>query len=105
MNELLELMRADIACHTQSSAIFMRVELEKAVNVIEEVLLEESCFSLKDLDIDGNDLIQLGFNQGPEIGHCLEHLLDLVISDVLCNNFDDLINESEVYLKSIKNVI
>ena len=79
MRELLDLMRADIACHTRDDAIIMRKKLDDAVKVIEEVLSEENCFSLKDLAINGKDLIQLGFEQGPKIGQCLNELLELVL--------------------------
>ena len=43
-----------------------------------EILEKEECFSLKNLAVDGNDLIKLGY-KGKEIGKALDFLLSLVI--------------------------
>lgn len=103
MNELLELMRADIACHTRESALIMRSQLDEAIKVIEEELNEANCFKLKDLSVNGNDLINLGFEQGPEIGYCLNQLLELVISDEIENDHAKLIEAAKNILSN-KNI-
>ncbi len=36
---------------------------------------------LRDLAIDGNDLIELGFRPGPQLGHILHDLLDAVVDE------------------------
>jgi tRNA nucleotidyltransferase (CCA-adding enzyme) len=59
--------------------------IHKLLNALEEVLKEKDCFTLKDLDINGNDLISIGIKQGKEIGNILNTLLDKVINEELEN--------------------
>ena len=47
--------------------------------IFEKVLLEDSCFTLKDMNIDGNDIIRLGVPQGEAVGEILENLLNLAL--------------------------
>ena len=60
-----------------------RVELAKAL--LEELLREKACFTLKDLAVGGSDLIALGVPKGPQVGKTLKHLLELVM-DGACPN-------------------
>ncbi len=66
-------------------------------NIITEIITEKECFSIKDLAINGNDLIQLGF-KGKKIGETLNCLLDLVIKENLENKYEDIIS----YVKNKK---
>ncbi len=59
-----------------------------------KILEEEQCFSLKDLEINGNDLIQLGYC-GKEIGLCLNLLLEAVIDGKAENTKEALIKIAE----------
>lgn len=68
---------------------------KKTYDTINEILNEQECFSVKDLKINGNDLIGMGF-KGREIGEILDSVLDLVISDKLKNE----INEITDYVQS-----
>ena len=58
-------------------------------NIINEIITEKECFSLKDLAINGNDLAEIGY-RGKQIGQMLNSLLDLVISEKLRNNHTEL---------------
>ena len=40
-----------------------------------------SPYRLRDLAVDGSDLLALGYREGPELGHALERLLDEVVAD------------------------
>lgn len=53
--------------------------------VLEEVLSENCCLSIKDLAIDGKDLMELGVQPGPEMGKILEKLLEMVLEETLEN--------------------
>ena len=59
-------------------------------NILEEVLQENECFSLKDLAVNGKDLIEIGFHPGKELGNTLNDLLQLVI-DGVDNNRETLL--------------
>jgi len=84
--------RAD--CTAQS--LYFRTEkldeIDKVEEVAKEVLRENECFKLKDLEVNGNDLISLGIKNGVEIGEILDTLLNLVVED-------ELLNEREILLK------
>jgi len=46
---------------------------------------------LSDLAVDGNDLIALGFEPGPELGRVLNELLDAVVDEPALNTGDVLL--------------
>jgi tRNA nucleotidyltransferase/poly(A) polymerase len=46
---------------------------------------------LRDLAIDGNDLIELGFRPGPQLGHILHDLLDAVVDEPALNTRAELL--------------
>ena len=54
-------------------------------SLIEEILRENACFSLKDLAVNGRDLQALGYT-GREIGTCLQFLLEQVMDESLPND-------------------
>ncbi len=58
---------------------------------IKELEEEGRCLSLKTLNIDGNDLITLGFQKGPVIGEILKEVLELVSEGILPNSRELLI--------------
>jgi len=47
-----------------------------------------------DLAVDGSDLIELGYVEGPELGRALESLLDAVIERPELNNRDELLERA-----------
>ena len=59
--------------------------------IIAEIQADNACFSLKDLAVNGRDLMVLGF-AGKEIGTCLNKLLELVIEEKLPNEKEALLN-------------
>jgi tRNA nucleotidyltransferase (CCA-adding enzyme) len=50
--------------------------------------------SLADLAVDGSDLIELGYVEGPELGRALESLLDLVVERPELNTRDQLLERA-----------
>ena len=89
---LLDIRMADILAHaegTQESRIERCVALR---NIAEEVISSEQCFKLKDLAVNGNDLMDIGIPQGREIGNTLNWLLDMVINGEAENKKDELLN-------------
>ena len=55
-----------------------------------DILARGDCFTIKALDISGNDLIEYGL-QGHEIGETLKSLLDIVIENPKLNDKATLI--------------
>ena len=68
---------------------------DAALALLETILQEQSCFSLKELAIDGNDLLEAGFAPGPEIGAVLNALLDKVVEQQLPNDKNTLLEEAK----------
>lgn len=59
---------------------------------IEKVLQEDSAFSLKDLAIDGHDVMQvLGVHPGPHIGRILNEVLEAVLEEPALNDKEKLV--------------
>ena len=69
--------------------------LEKNRALIQEVVDNNSAMTIKDLAINGKDLIQMGMKPGPEIGQILSKLLDLVIESPELNTREELIQVVE----------
>lgn len=82
---LLKVQRADLL----AQSMYKREEkLEKfnlACETFSRVVEEEECFKLRDLALNGHDLIRLGITNGKDIGNTLKLLLSLVIDEKLDN--------------------
>lgn len=61
--------------------------------LLEEIRREDACLSIKDLQINGRDLMALGL-KGPKIGQTLSALLDLVLDEQLPNHREALLKEA-----------
>ncbi len=87
---LLKMKRADTLA--QSPICRDRLEyLDRLEKTAREIIAQNACFSLKDLTINGSDLIEMGFKPGREIGVILKNLLDEVIGGKLPNKKEELI--------------
>ena len=65
------------------------------VETMKEVLADEECFTLKQLEINGNDLMNIGVKDGKLIGKILKTLLSLVIEDKIENNRAKLLEKAK----------
>lgn len=92
---LLDVRLADVLAQSPEYALNRINNIYKLLNALEEVLEEKDCFTLKDLEINGNDLISIGIKQGKEIGNILNTLLDKVINE-------ELENKKEVLFEYVK---
>lgn len=72
---------------------------KKSYEIIEEILNQKECFSVKDLKITGNDLINSGFS-GKKIGDILNVILDRVIKEKLINDHDRILEYVEKHFKN-----
>ena len=83
---LLEIRTADMMAHS-SINLDSRLKKQKLLyEVLENVLNEEQCFTIKDLAINGKDLMEIGYKQGKQLGAALQGLLDCVITDEVEND-------------------
>ena len=66
-------------------------------NVLEAVLADGVCFNVKDMAINGRDLMALGA-RGKAVGECLSHLLSLLLAEKLPNERECLLEAAKVHL-------
>ncbi len=94
---LLKVKRADIAAQ---SSYYKKEKLELldvSEKILDQIVAEHQCFSMKDLDINGSDLLKLGIPQGKEIGRILDTLLNMVINE-------EIPNEKKLLQEAAKNI-
>ncbi len=66
--------------------------LSAAENLLNEIIDNNDCYSLKTLKINGNILKNIGITNGKEIGGVLNSCLEMILKNPEKNNEDDLIN-------------
>lgn len=96
--KLLHVRMADIKAHargTQDSRIERCLAL---CGILEEVIEQEQCFSMKDLAIRGKDVMSFGVPEGKIVGDTLRHILDMVISGDIPNEIEAQMDVAKQYL-------
>ncbi|MDO5517195.1 MAG: CCA tRNA nucleotidyltransferase [Clostridium sp.] len=88
--DLIELKRGKAICNKIENKNRFD-EYNEILSKINNIIKNKECYSLKQLNINGNDLINLGFNRGKDIGSVLKCLLDIVIEDPKSNDKDKLL--------------
>ncbi len=73
----------------------MSVAFAKAEKLMDEQLNAEPVFGIKDLAVNGSDLIELGMEPGPSIGNVLQALLEAVVDGDVPNERDALITYAQ----------
>jgi len=85
----MELQDADLRSHSTDQQL--RLELiNDSRKLLTQLINDKVCYSLKDLAINGDDLIKLGYS-GKNVGELLNHLLEEVIEERLENDRESLI--------------
>ena len=97
LEQLLLLQEADMGSKgtgkNSDSSVFTQIR-----TVIAEIQAENACLSLKDLAVNGSDLIALGFKPGKALGSCLQQLLEQVLDEQLPNDRAALLAAATHYL-------
>lgn len=75
--------------------------VQELENRIEEIVAKNEALTLKDLKVNGQDLITLGIPKGPLFTQILNYLLETVLDDPNMNEKNKLINLANNYYKSI----
>ena len=89
--DLIKVQRADILSQNPVYAEERLLNLVSIESKLDLILSQNECFNLKDLRINGGDLIDIGFKKGKEIGETLKYLLELVIQNPKLNEKEELI--------------
>ena len=75
--QLLEVKRADNAAQSPDDRPRL-VDIQRAEDILDALLARRQCFSLRELAVDGRDMMALGL-RGRDIGAALQFLLDAVL--------------------------
>ena len=84
--QLVQLKRADALAHAPGPSRDERTQRAAELEALGRALLaRQACFSLKDLAVNGRDLIAAGYVPGPAVGEALTALLDAVTDGAVPN--------------------
>jgi len=86
LRQLIEVKRADAMAKADQYRQGDMDALDRITATIDEVIEQQQCFALKDLAVDGRDLIAVGVPQGTAIGKWLNRLMDMVIDEQVEND-------------------
>ncbi|MGB2989627.1 MAG: HDIG domain-containing metalloprotein [Candidatus Zixiibacteriota bacterium] len=96
---LLDLRRADVVAQGKGGNTEDVDELEERIRLEIE---RQPPFGLKDLALDGNDIMKtFDIPPSPLVGQVLNYLLELVLDDPEVNQKDRLMKEAEFFLKNV----
>ena len=99
---LIAVMRADKLAQSENADTFKNLEvLDIMESNIDVVKANDECFTLKNLAINGHDLIGLGVKDGKLIGRTLNYLLDVVLAEPEKNAKDILVALALEYIQRI----
>lgn len=78
--------------------------LQQLRNRIKRILEEENALSLRDLKVNGNDIMKtLKIKQSPLVGEILNYLLENVLENPKLNDRKSLLNLAKQYFTNVKN--
>ncbi|BCX14204.1 MAG: HDIG domain-containing protein [Candidatus Dojkabacteria bacterium] len=102
VEDLMKLRIADASANPLFK--FNPKELDALAERIAQVRSKDMAISIKDLDINGEDIKKhLKISAGPIVGKILNALIEEVIDDPLLNSKDLLLQKAEEYYKKLKN--
>ncbi len=88
--KLMKIQKADIEAQSEYRREQKEIILAETKKFFEEIIEEKECLSIKNLAVNGSDLIKEGMPQGKELGEMLSWLLEKVLEDPSLNTKDTL---------------
>lgn len=89
LERLLQLQKADFCSKGNETQVQYFAQLD---TLVAEIIAENACLTIRDLAINGNDLMELGFQPGPALGQALENLLEMVLDERVPNEKNALLS-------------
>lgn len=97
VRRLFACQRADAAGKAERYRLQQWAEVDRLEEILEQVIAQNLCCSLRDMAVKGDDLIAAGVPAGPEVGRLLSSLL----SDMIAQN---LPNQREALLQHLQKL-
>ncbi|TYC06776.1 MAG: HD domain-containing protein [Kosmotoga sp.] len=95
--------RADMKAQEPSRLQEKLDTIDEVEKIFKDIKESKPALSIKDLEINGNDLMELGLSEGPEIGNVLNKLLEIILEDPSKNQRDTLIRLAKEIKESRKD--
>lgn len=94
VKELFSIRKADFSAQNPKFRDEEIKRNEYGLSILKDIESQETCFKIKDLKIDGKDILALGIKPSPEIGKILDTLLDEVMEETTENTHDALMSRA-----------
>lgn len=98
MNLLFEVKRADILAQNPNTWREKIDRLAQAKQIFRDIESNKECVDLKTLEINGKDLLEMGFRPGKHMGEILNELLEQVLEEPKLNEKHLLMDMAKQYL-------
>ena len=92
LRDLIKVKEADILAQNANYYQERHIKLEQIKVELDEIIHERNCYSIGDLEINGSDLMNIGFKPDKSIGDTLNWLLEIVIEKPELNEKEKLVN-------------
>ncbi len=103
--DLIEVKRADNFALQGECDKLRFLHLDEIVKIYEDIIENEECFNLKNLKINGDDIIKLGISEGREVGVLLNIIFEAVLDEKIQNKREILLDYARNSAKSINNYL
>lgn len=91
--DLFAVKRADVLAQSDYKREEKLLYIDDYERIYQEIREQQQCLCIRDLAVDGKDLMEAGITQGKEIGETLKRLLELVLEDPGKNTKEYLMNQ------------
>lgn len=91
--DLFAVKRADVLAQSDYKRDEKLLYIDDYERIYQEIRRQQQCLCIRDLAVDGKDLMEAGITQGKEIGETLKRLLELVLEDPKKNTKEYLLSQ------------
>ena len=88
---LLKVQRADALAQSEYRRERKMLVLDNVEKTYEEVIKKKQCVTMKELAVNGRDLMSVGIESGAFMGTVLKELLEIVLDDPTRNEKEQLL--------------
>lgn len=99
LRQLLRVQEADGISRGIAAETDVLRDIGRLTEALDRLVAESPCVTLKQLAVNGGDIMKLGCAKGPMVGTILQTLLDMVVDGALPNDREALLAKAEAMLK------
>lgn len=89
--DLIKVIKAHIISESSKDKYSKEIKVFSIEKKYREIIENKECFRIRDMNINGKDLIKIGVNKGKDVGIMLNYLLCKVIEDNSINSKEKLL--------------